>query len=320
DEMARWQARLRDAATGLGAAARFQGWLAEHGEPMPAVCDIDLMFAGAGSAVGIAQPTRLVVTEVHSDEELLTHGMFAPFVEKVHPTFTDDVLDGYRSLVGGDEIIMDATIRHYNKTFARRLLDCPEIEACDRSPAPPELRRHLADLVVEAAPDGLRLVERASGRAVRLVALPLAWLGLRYNPMSVFGFPKRRTGSLFSIEPGEHLPEVSFDDVLLSRRAWSVAAEELTDRVGAEGFLAVQRLRDRLGLPRHVFVRIADEGKPIYVDLDSPLLIRQLSRFAARAASVGFWEMVPGPGELWARFGGQAYTSELRFAAFDARR
>lgn len=320
EEVNRWHARLRDAASGCGSAAQFQEWLVEHGDPMPAVCDIDLMFAGARQADGLAQPTRLVVTEVHSDEELLTHGMFAPFVEKVHPTFTGEVLDGYRGLVGADEVIMNATIRHYNKTFARRLLDCPDIEACDRSPAPPELRRHLADLVVVRGPDGLRLVERASGRGVRLVALPLAWLRLPYNPMSVFGFPKRRTGSLFSIEPGENLPEVSFDDVLLSRRAWSVASAELAGRTGADGFLAVQRLRDRLGLPRHVFARIAGERKPIYVDLDSPLLVRQLSRFAVRATSVSMSEMVPGPDELWARCGGQAYTSELRFAAFDARR
>jgi len=57
-----------------------------------------------------------------------------------------------------------------------------------------------------------------------------------------------------------------------------------------------------------------------YVDLDSPLLVRQLTRFAARAGHVRFTEMVPGPEELWLRDGGQAYTSELRFAAFEGRR
>jgi hypothetical protein len=68
-----------------------------------------------------------------------------------------------------------------------------------------------------------------------------------------------------------------------------------------------------------VFARTDGEGKPIYVDLDSPLLVRQLTRFAARADLVRFTEMVPGPDELWLRAGGRSYTSELRFAAFDGR-
>ncbi|MBP2326412.1 hypothetical protein JOF56_006797 [Kibdelosporangium banguiense] len=322
DQVAGWHRRLRDAAAEAvaqpdGGRTRFMSFLAEHGIDMPAVCDIDLMLAGTPGAEGLVSPSRLVVTEVHSDEELLSHGMFAPFVAERYPGFTDQVLEGYRSLLRGDEIIMNATVRHANKTFARRALDCPEIESGDRSPVAVSLRRHLADLVVQAGEQGPALIERTTGRPVRLIAIPFSWQRFRYNPMTVFGFPKRLTGSLFGAEPGEHLPEIGFGDVLLSRRAWSVDADEVRGKDTADGFLAVQRLRDRLGLPRHVFVRVAQEGKPIYVDLDSPLLVRQLSRFAAPAQAVGFSEMVPGPQELWARAGGQAFTSELRFAAFD---
>ncbi|MGH3244283.1 MAG: hypothetical protein ACRDNL_28180 [Spirillospora sp.] len=322
-----WHDRLRTAA-GAGAfaddshnaPATLAEFLAANAIHLPAVCDVDLMFAAAPDASTLTQPTRLVISEVHSDEELLTHGMFAPFVAEHHPTVTDEVLAAYRELLDDGETLMNATLRHANKTFNRQALDCPEIEACDRSPLPPHLRRHLADLLVERGPAGLRLVDRATDRTVRLVAVPLSWLRLERNPLEIFGFPKRPNGTLFEVRPGEHLREVAVDDLVLSRRTWSVGAGEIGARDARGAFLAVQRLRERIDLPRHVFARTAQEGKPIYIDLDSPLLVRQLTRFAARAQDVRFSEMAPGPDELWARTGGHSYTSELRFAAFDAQR
>ena len=314
-----------DAGTGSAAGADdrlepLQKFLAEHGPRLPAVCDVDLMLAAAPGQSGLGEPTRLVVSEVHADEELLTHGMFAPFVAAAHPALADDVLAAYQGLLGDGEVLMDATVRHADKTFARLPLDCPDIEAADRSPAAPDLRRCLADLLVRLDDDGLRLVERAGGRTVRLIAVPLSWLRLPRNPLDIFGFPRRRTGSLFEVRPGERLREVAFGDLVLSRRAWSIPARRLLARDARDAFLAVRRLRDHEGLPRHVFARTDGEGKPIYVDLDSPLLVRQLTRFAARAEHVRFTEMVPGPEELWLRAGGRSYTSELRFAAFDGRR
>ena len=333
-----WHDRLRDAAGATGPAVsadrpasddwpasddgldQLRTFLAEHTQRLPAVCDVDLMLVAAPGATGPAEPGRLVVGEVHSDEELLAHGMFAPFVTAVHPDYGEQVLAAYQGLLGDGEILMNATVRHADKTFARHPLLCPDIESGDRSPLGPELRRQLADLVVCRDPDGLRLAERATGRTVRLITPPLSWLRLAHNPLDVFGFPRRRTGSLFELRAGENLREVASRDLVLSRRAWSVPAGPLQVKDTREAFLAVRRLRDRVGLPRHVFVRTAGEGKPIYVDLDSPLLVRQLTRFAARADQVRFSEMVPGPGQLWLRLGGRSYTSELRFAAFDDRR
>lgn len=322
-----WHDRLREAAGAIGPAVqdddgreRLRKFLAEHGPRLPAVCDIDLMLAATPGQASLAEPSRLVVSEVHADEELLTHGMFAPFVAAAHPTLAEDVLAGYQGLLGDGEILMNATVRHADKTFARHPLHCPDVEAADRSPLGPSLRRQLADLVVCRGPDGLRLAERVTGRTVRLITTPLHWLRLPHNPLEIFGFPKRRTGTLFEVRPGEILREVAFGDLVLSRRSWSVAAEQLRAKDARDAFLAVRRLRDLVDLPRHVFARTDAEGKPIYVDLDSPLLVRQLTRFAARADLVRFTEMTPGPTELWLRVGGRRYTSELRFAAFDGRR
>lgn len=317
--------RLRDAAiravSGPGdGLAGFQGFLTRYGMRTPVVCNVDLMLAAPPGSAPLARPSRLVVGEVHSDEEQLTHGIFAPSVERRFPGFTDEILRGYQSLLDADEILMDATLHHFNKTFTRRPLDCPEIEVADRSPVGPARCRHLADLVVQREPAGLRLVESDTGRGVRLVTVPFSSLGLTRNPMEVFGFPARRTGRLFSPRPGEHLPEIAFGDVVLSGRCWSVDPAEVRGKDAADGFLAAQRLRDRLGLPRHLFVRVPEEVKPIYVDLDSPLLVRQMFRLARCASAMRLTEMAPAPDELWLRRGGLAHTSEIRLAAFDARR
>lgn len=321
-----WHDRLRDAAGADSSVSqeddleRLQKFVAVHGPRLPAVCDVDLMLAAAPGQTGLTEPSRLVVSEVHADEELLTHGMFAPFVAAAHPALADEVLAAYQGLLSDGEILMNATVRHADKTFARYPLLCPDIEAADRSPLSPNLRRQLADLVVCQGPGGLRLAERATDLTVRLITAPLSWLRLPHNPLEIFGFPKRRTGTLFEVRPGEALHEVAFGDLVLSRRSWAVTAEQLRARDARDAFLAVRRLRDQLGLPRHVFARTDGEGKPIYVDLDSPLLVRQLTRFAAQARLVRLTEMTPGPTELWLRVGGRSYTSELRFAAFDGRR
>jgi hypothetical protein len=319
-----WGQQLKDAAIAAMAGrgrADLEQFLDTFGLSTPVVCDIDLMFAGnddiEADADALSAIRRLVVSEVHSDEELLTHGMFSPFVAEQYPALTDEVLRGYQRLLRPDEIIVDVTVRHFDKTFARRTLDCPEIEVGDRSPMALAMRRRLAGFEVELCGDRLRLRDRDSDRYARLITLPFAWLGLPYNPMAVFGFPKRTTGVLFGPAPGETLPEISFDDILLSRKSWSIRADQVAAKNFEDGFLALQRLRHRLGLPRHVFARTSAEGKPIYVDLDSPLLVRQILRFAARADIVTLSEMTPGPAELWARRGSDTFTSELRFGVFD---
>lgn len=308
---------LAAAAPGGGGADALRRFLDEHDVPDPVVCNIDLMLAGDPGARAFAEPTRLVVGEVHSDEEMLSHSTDAPFVAERFPDYTDDILAGYRRLVRPGETVMDATEIHRDKTFVRFPLDCPDIEACGPSPVPPAQRRTLADFLVRCTDGRLQLVERRTGGAVRLVAVPFHWLGLRHNPMRVFGFPSRGPGNLLDVVDGEHIPEIAFGDLVLSRRTWSVAAGELGVKQ-ADGFVAAQRVRDRLGLPRHVFARCTGEAKPLYVDLDSPLLVRQLSQFAGRSTHVVFSEMLPHPDELWARQGGDRFTSELRFTVFDA--
>ena len=65
------------------------------------------------------------------------------------------------------------------------------------------------------------------------------------------------------------------------------------------------------------------ERKPIYVDLESQVLLRVLARFLkpvagqAPGAPVLFTEMLPDPDECWLRDAAGRYTSELRVVAVD---
>nr|WSZ99066.1 lantibiotic dehydratase family protein [Streptomyces sp. NBC_00857] len=326
DDIERLQERLQGAAVAAIAAGASAGpsstdllrtFIAEHSIDLPAVCNVDLMVSATPDAEGLIEPVSSVVSEVHADEECLTHGIFGPFIVRDLPGFPADVVAGYESLLAPGQIVMNASLYHRNKGFIRRELPCPEIEAFDRSTAPPSLRRRMDDLVVQLRGDELCLVEQATGMIVKLISLPFSSLGLPNNPMHVFGFPQRQTGNLFSPRAGEPLPRLEFDDLILSRAVWPVDPGRIRHKDAQRGFLLVQRLRSELGLPRHVFARVPEETKPIYVDLDSPLLVRQLSRLAGRASLLLLSEMQPTPEQLWLRVQGESFTSELRFAVFD---
>jgi hypothetical protein len=79
-------------------------------------------------------------------------------------------------------------------------------------------------------------------------------------------------------------------------------------------------------MPRRVFAKSPLERKPMYVDVESPVLARILCRHARRAAAeapderVRFTEMLPLPEQCWlADADGRRYASELRIVAVDVR-
>ncbi|ONI91598.1 hypothetical protein ALI22I_08265 [Saccharothrix sp. ALI-22-I] len=123
------------------------------------------------------------------------------------------------------------------------------------------------------------------------------------------------------LPPAPRRPRVVIDDVVVSRRSWRVPAGDLPCDATKVAVLA-DVLR-ALGVPRHAFVRTAVENKPFYVDLDAPLLLRNLSRVLRLARElpperghVDIVEMSPAPDELWLTDdAAQRYTSEFRVIA-----
>jgi hypothetical protein len=117
---------------------------------------------------------------------------------------------------------------------------------------------------------------------------------------------------------GEHSSRLVVGKAVLRRESWSVPGSHAP----ADGDHLASWARDR-GMPRRVFVKTPVERKPLYLDLDSPVLRRIATRHIRQSAEerepVRFTEMLPGPEDCWlADPDGRRYTSELRLVAFDS--
>jgi hypothetical protein len=296
--------------------------VARYGVAEPAVCNPDLMVASASPAHIARGECRLVVGDLHAMDDHLSHGSIAPFVDRAYPHYRREMATLYAGLLEPGEHLADVTQCHLNKTFPRIEPEGWDVEAFDASGRPAERRLRLGELSVASRDGRLRLLS-PTGDVLRLLLPPLAWPMLRRNPFAVFGFPTGTDEVAVDGRGRSHLPRIRVGDVVLQRELWRVEAASLavaTVAEDAQGFLRCQELRARLGLPRHVYVRCPGEPKPVYCDLDSPLLVRQLTRMAATAAGdvVTLSEMLPGPDELWLADVEGARTSELRYAVFTA--
>ncbi len=132
------------------------------------------------------------------------------------------------------------------------------------------------------------------------------------------------------LAPEPHAPRVTIDGLVISRESWTFGAGELGFAATANEARRYREARtwaSAAGLPRHVFVRSAGEGKPVYADLTSLASIDLLSRSVRRArrhagdaAEVTVTEMLPAPDQLWLTdASGRRYCSELRVVAVDRK-
>ena len=122
--------------------------------------------------------------------------------------------------------------------------------------------------------------------------------------------------------------KIILDGLVISRESWRFPCHELafayakreTERfIGARCWARVQ------GLPRWVFVRVPQEFKPVYVDLESPPSVEAMAKLVRRAidtvgdkSELSLSEMLPTPRQCWLTDAqGNTYTSELRIVAVD---
>jgi hypothetical protein len=91
-----------------------------------------------------------------------------------------------------------------------------------------------------------------------------------------------------------------------------------------ERFAAARRWAGGRELPRFLFTKTPGEGKPFYVDMESPVLVEGLckgirrSAQEAQEATINFSELLPGHNRLWLPDAqGNRYTCELRMVAVD---
>jgi hypothetical protein len=195
-----------------------------------------------------------------------------------------------------------------------RCLDADGDWALAFTPAPGALRgRPLSIAELTVARSGAELVARtADGRTWPLI--------------EVFGeLVATHTADAFKlVAAGAHTPRITIDRLVVARETWrtTVAATGLAARDTYDGqYLAGRRWRRRLDLPERVFVRIATETKPVYVDLTGPRYVSSLCsmlRSAGGEVPVVVSEMLPGPDQAWVPdAAGRRYLSELRLQVRD---
>jgi hypothetical protein len=146
---------------------------------------------------------------------------------------------------------------------------------------------------------------------------------LRIPLIELFGLASMIAGiRCFELLPDEqHSPRVTVGKVVIRREGWSVPAGEVPNQ--AQEIPVFARA---LGMPRRVFTKSPLERKPMFLDLDSPVLARILCRHARQAAAssprsrIRFTEMLPGADSCWLHDpNGNSYVSELRLVAADMR-
>lgn len=129
---------------------------------------------------------------------------------------------------------------------------------------------------------------------------------------------------------GRHTPRISIDRLVVARESWQLAVRDcpVVDARGErDEYLAVRRWKAALGLPDYVFVKLAAEVKPLFVDLTSPVhasvlaaALRSTARKLGHCAALAVTEMLPAPDQTWLRDAdGRRYVAELRLHIRDDR-
>jgi hypothetical protein len=166
----------------------------------------------------------------------------------------------------------------------------------------------VAQLVVEELDGRLRVRTRDGRRSFEIVEIFEAYLQLASET------------HFFLLPPLPHVPRVKIDGLIVTRESWSFAPAELAfaSASGLDRFLGARRWAQRHGLPRFIFLRVPQEPKPYFIDLESPVYVEILARFVRQASKIEISEMLPGIDQTWlADAEGRTYTAELRMAMVD---
>jgi hypothetical protein len=264
---------------------------------LPVLCSVDVMAATAVLASYRSGCTPLVIGDFH-DAPLLT-----PWALQFHP-------DAAAVLVERDRRIRQALGEHRAvSVVARRSTGLPPL----RFPGPvveigpvdePAERIPLDRLYVLC--DGKRACLRAHGHDGELF---LHNGELDTGVHTAFALPRIRPPML----PDTcYLPRLRYGGVVLARRRWRLVPGPLGDAPDSFDGLALRRSLRSAGVPARFFAKASHERKPVYVDMDCPLLMDGLLRLARDAQTLHASELLPGPDRMWLRDGTLRFAAELR--------
>lgn len=272
----------------------------------------DLLVAAAGNEAFRSGEFSLVLGEIHSSNTFLASCFVS---QHPNPCELSSALerDAWGRLVVFPQMLAENwTQRMTPAIFPEAAY---QYEFTDVLPESRTCRGLPAGSLVVVAENG-RLVARTRDSRLSFDAIELFSNHLNQVCSAIASRPLR---------PAARTPRVTLDSVTICRESWRFDAADLDFfrlQDDAERYLEIRRWARRHELPRHCFYRVSSERKPVFLDLDSAVLVdlfvRQL-RSADRKgdqATVVISEMLPRPDQLWLTDAdGNLYTSELRMVA-----
>jgi hypothetical protein len=293
---------------------------------IPAVCNPDVMIVARSSSDLCSGKFTAVVGDCHAAYELVTHSPVAPLMQEEHPELAERIWKLYQTLLDPDELLVDLASTPRDKTRVHIPLPGLVLEIHGRAGKRQDDVLRWQDLVVRCETCELLLTTRA-GQRLRLITPPARTASVAVDPLAAFAFPRHFGDALPLSAP--HLPRISCGRVIMRRESWSVPAEkfrlpgfaEVPIEKNARFFLESNRVRRELGIPDDCFFKTPEEIKPVYLNWNSPLLVRQFQRFIRKSRGpVEISEMLPGADGLWLQLDGHPHTSEIRCAVFSPPR
>lgn len=275
------------------------GWpAARHHSP-------DVMIAARGADALTRGEYLIVVGELHTGFNTVAEPLFV----KQHPTPDDLVAarDADIDRVCIAPVWSKAVTRGDYYSLSPRDLDLENGET--RSARPRAQVLSTGELVIDEGDGGLEVRTRDGARRFDVISF------LEHHLIA------ESYASFSPVAPAPWTPRVIIDDVVIARATWRVVPAQLewpALQEPAARFVAARRWARSLGMPRWVFVKTAEEVKPVYVDFDSTVYVEMLAKHLRGASSAALSEMLPAVEDAWVvDAAGSRYTAELRIAAVD---
>ena len=275
---------------------------------------LDIMIAAEGPEAIRQGRFQCVLGEIHATDTMVMRPLF----RATHPR-PEDLVVAYRRDVDHPQVYL-VTPRQYvghRKAWDPFLPGDFQL-AWDSSPTwrSREKVLRICDLIVEKSADGLSVRTRDDAR--RFPATVLFAQLLRRASITEFRLLPR----------AGHTPRIILDGLVISRESWRFPCHEIAfayAKRGTERFIGARCWARVQGLPRWVFVRVPQEFKPVYVDLESLPSVEAMAKLVRRAidavgdkSELSLSEMLPTPRQCWLTDAqGNTYTSELRIVAVD---
>lgn len=274
----------------------------------------DLQISAESAEAFARGEHQWILAELHPPVALLHHCMYwsCPDKERLHEAFASGVFGKPNFHFGffPADFTAHTTVRVFDA-----LRDLSWFVAPQRGhPAWRTVQPADAEVYVDDATGDVAV--RHTGSHEHLGSFARAWLiPLGFHPFQ------------FGLAP--HTPRLRCGRVIVQRRTWTIAAEEMPaghyTGVSRDLVMAVERVRAERQLPRYIYMRPTEQAlrrsgaenrdkdtKPVFVDLESYLFMEIFHRWLTKAGELEITEMLPDPAHLLWREPDGRHTFELR--------